>query len=481
MVFFFFSYMSYSGCENVFKLNSELKWMTTERLIELELGRKFQETNSSKVPQGQPRLVVKKEKKVEQAEIFSMVPPTVLNEKVLHYLDFSFAVTGLEAIITRALMGSSLLNKGGVIYIGDLIQMNGESLSKKLFFGREAVAAIKKALAQKGLYLSTKLSEEWFQPTLDVPIEILNKRVVDYLGFNSPVVKNSISRNTLRLKHTMKTRIIELLRKNMIVYVGDLVQKSKEDLLKIMDLETVSTIETVLIQNGLNLAIQLSKRWRPPVMYTTQILNEKVIDYLDFSFVDYHTRNLIMLGLVANRIVYIGDLIQKKRENLIDANSTSSWQTGFFRNVRVLNKLSRRYSLGETKLLVLEAALAQRGLYLGTKISEKWIPPDGEYIIAKILHKKVVDYLDFNSLSIPGSGVIEKNYLENMNSRRITESLRANGIVYIGELIQRNREDLLEIYEINLIHLLVIESALEKKGLHLSTKLYERWKPLRFK
>ena len=465
--------MSYSGdCEDVFDPKSNSKSLVTEDLTKRALQPR--ESSDSRVPREQSFPTK------GQVKASNTVPTKVLNEKILDYLDFSFVVTRTKFIIIQAFERSALISQEGIIYIGELIRMNRQQLSEKLSLGQESVGAIEKALANKGLYLDTKIPEEWMRPQVDISIEILNERVVDYLGFNLSAVQGFTIRYMLRLEEGMRDRIMEFLRTHLIIYIGDLIQKTEKELLSKVDSEVVDIIKKLLMRRGLNLATKLPRKWTPPVMHTTEVLNKEIVDYLDFSFVDLYIKNAIIQMLSVNRIVYIGELIQRFREDLIYINSDPVWQNGFLTDPKLAYRLSRRYIFNDKRVSILEQALAQRGLYLGTRISKRWIPPDAERIPLKILDEKIIGYLDFDSSLasfVKNSADRDRLDIGNMVPDRVFESIKGSQLVYIGELIQRTREDLLEVYGIIPSHILVIEEALAQRGLHLSTKFSRRWVP----
>ena len=421
------------------------------------------------------------------------IPLEVLNERIFEYLDFSFTTTRTVKKIAQAFrfaeiieddIGYRYVERGiwaddkppsGIKYIAELVQLDKNDWSK-LRLGKTAIAVIEQALRQRGLRLEMRVSEEWTRPTIDMPMEVLNARVVDYLELN--VAKNNATEeNTLHLDTRVNSQVVQQLRKNLIVYVGELIQKSREELAILgLDSRSLSALEKALGKKDLHLDTNLSKEWTPPVIHTEQVLNEKILDYLDFSFASSNARRQLLRKLKVNQIVYIGDLIL----------FISSWNDAAFRLgvasyfwsrfYKVLDKLDRKYRFTQNQVSLIRQALAQADL-LNIKLPKEWVIPDAKQVEREILDAKVNDYLGFNSSATPVSHSTRENILhfDSVVRALINTSLTERKITYIGELIQLSREDLLTVFKMDPNHVSIIEAILAEKGLHLSTKLSTVW------
>ena len=81
-----------------------------------------------------------------------------------------------------------------------------------------------------------------------------------------------------------------------------------------------------------------------------------------------------------------------------------------------------------------------------------------ETIPQEVLNKRVLDYLDFSSISTALLGHVQR-------------AIKALKITYIRDLIQKNKYDFLEIDLIGAQTVEAFEQALENRGLHLNTTL----------
>ena len=173
--------MFYSGaCEDVFDSNSKSKWLTAEELV--ELVQNSQSFNRPGVFRVEYFPGVKKVKPLDR------LPKEILNQRIVDYLDFSFTT---PQISTRSING---LRKAGVLYIGDLISMSRENILNIYSLSAKSVDTIEQALAQKGLHLSTTLTEPWIRP--QIPVEVLDQKVMEYLGshITTAHTRNAVSR-----------------------------------------------------------------------------------------------------------------------------------------------------------------------------------------------------------------------------------------------------------------------------------------------
>lgn len=215
------------------------------------------------------------------------------------------------------------------------------------------------------------------KPLKRVPKEILNKRIIHYLDFSlvGPSLKGQLNRflreqievrNSLEkqemTEHGSHVNGSAFTNGDVIVYIGDLISKSREELLakEHMGPKTLDAFERALAQRGLRLGMKVDVNWTPPSSrdISAEVLSKKVFDYLDFSFVRPHTLNEIKRrlgwGFAAyyGEVVYIGELIQLSARELLE-----------------------HYRVSQNNILVIERALAERGLYLGTTLPKKWERP----------------------------------------------------------------------------------------------------------
>lgn len=334
---FFFSYMSYSSdCEDVFDSNSKSNWLTAEELV--ELAKDSKKVNNSRMFQVQSRPV-------------NIVSVSVLNEKIVDYLDFNFISLNLRKRIINVLIRNN--EREPIVYIGELIQKNREYLLSIKGLGVRTVDMIEQALAQRGSYLEMKVPKDWQAPASqdikEISVEILDQRIMEYLSFHFATVntRNAIERG-LRGSY---------FHSNEIVYIGELIQRSKNDLLRgeyRLGRTAVAALEKALSQRGgLRLGMRLSEEWtQPTVDVPMEVLNARVVKHLDFSGTSVSTRVRIINLLNAREIFYIGELIQLRERDLL-------WN----------------YRISQSLMLVIKKVLAQKGLYLGTKLPEKWERP----------------------------------------------------------------------------------------------------------
>ncbi len=321
--------MSYSGdCEDVFDSNSKSKWLTIEELV--DLAQNSQSFNHPGIFRVEYLPGVKKVKPLDR------VPKEMLNQRIVDYLDFSFATPQIR---TRIING---LRRAGVLYIGDLISMSRENLLNIGNLSSKSVDTIEQELAQKGLHLSTTLAEPWIRS--QIPVEVLDQKVMEYLDshFTTANTRNAVS------------RILggSIFYKNEIIYIGELLQFSREELKRrgMVGDKIVLNIEQALEPRGLYLEMRIPKEWtRPTEDVPIEVLNKKIVNYLDFSFATPQVRTRIINYLKRKEILYIGELIQE----------SAYW-------------LSR--SVTEREMGVLKQALAQKGLHLSTTLPEKWEP-----------------------------------------------------------------------------------------------------------
>ena len=265
----------------------------------------------------------------------------ILNQRISDYLDFSF----IEPQLTKTLIRILTINK--IVFIGDLIQKSEHEILGLINIGKVKKDIIKKALTQKGLQLGTILNETWTSPNVKtIPLEILNQKITHHLDFN--LVNSKYG-----------SQISRTLEKNNIVYIGQLIQKNEHDILNLVSMGKTQKdiIKKALTQKGLQLGTILNETWTSPNVKTIplEILNKKITHHLDFSFVNSKHRYQISEILEKNNIVYIGDLIQKSKQVLLNLPG-----------------------IGITRINELEEVLAHRELHLDTILTKPWFPPKSQ-------------------------------------------------------------------------------------------------------
>ena len=364
------------------------------------------------------------------------VPIETLNQRIFDYLDFDFITLKIKNQMR------SIFRLSNILYIGELIQKSEQDLLQIPGFGRTQLNVAKEALEPKGLHLSTQLEEPWTRsPQKEhIAIDILNQRILDYLDFNS-------------IPFPMRFRINRTFEANNIIYIGELIQKNEYEL-SYLHLETITNtfnqkiidiLVEILKQRNLHLNTTLAKSWTPPPQkehIAIDILNQRIFDYLDFSFIDSKVSNRLKNNLATKNIHYIGELIQKSELQLLRISGISIKQIYLF-----------------------EKALKPKDLHLSTQLKEPWTrPPQKKYIATDILNQRIFNYLNIN-------------FLPPQVRARIIRTFKANNILYIGELIQKSEQDLLNLrlgiieLPINKKNIHVIVEALKQRDLYLNTRL----------
>ena len=389
----------------------------------------------------------------------------VLNQRIFDYLDFDFITIKMKNQMRNNFRLSN------TFYIGELIQKSEQDLLRISGFGRHQLNAIRKALTQKDLHLSTQLANPWTPPQQKehIATNVLNQRIFDYLDFDS-------------IPLHIRARINKVLEANNIIYIGELIQKSEyelsylhlENITKAFNQKIIDTLVEILKQKGLHLSTTLANPWTPPQQkkhIATNVLNQIIFDYLDFSFIDSAIKIRLKINLEKEDIHYIGELIQKNEMQLF-----------------------RIPGIGVKQISLFKKALKQRDLYLNTQLAKPWTrpqiknsyphtrkakspadlqkdtPPESQkmHIATDILNQRVFHYLNIN-------------FLAPKIRTRIIRAFRVNNIIYIGDLIQRSEQDLLNLRlgiidpPINHKTLRIIIEVLRQRDLYLNTQLAEPW------
>ena len=275
LIFLLFSYVAYS-CEGIFDSQLKFRWLTGEELR--KLVQDSQEFNRPGMFRVEYRPFIK------QVEPLDRVPTEILNKRIIHYLDFSLFPAVVRGLIQRFLRDhikvrnlmerqemlkdssqvseESLTNENVIVYIGNLIGKSREELLTMEFIGSQTLYAFEYALRQKGLRLGMKVVSDWIPPSSrDIPVEVLNTRVVDYLDF-SFVSTSNLKAIQRRLKWEHATRY------DSVVYIGELIQLSERDLLEnyYISQNVILVIEKALAEKDLYLSTTLPEKWERPTV-----------------------------------------------------------------------------------------------------------------------------------------------------------------------------------------------------------------------
>lgn len=162
-----------------------------------------------------------------------------------------------------------------------------------------------------------------------------------------------------------------------------------------------------------------------------EILNQRIFDYLDFSFLSDNALGRLQNNLFRLKIITIRDLIQKSKKYLLQLRA-----------------------VGETQTNAIESALGKEGLSLDIELSDEERIQPVKVIPEEILDQGVFDYLDFNFLS--------ENALT-----RLKHNLQLLEINKIRDLTKKSRKYLLQKPGIGETQANALEHALEKRDLYL--------------
>ncbi|MCY4512671.1 MAG: hypothetical protein OXB86_03175 [Bdellovibrionales bacterium] len=259
-----------------------------------------------------------------------------------------------------------------------------------------------------------------------------------------PIERLSLFPYEHRAKMTLELR--ENLKKAGIVYLGDLIAKTPEEVLEILGLKesALPLINKKLTQWGLELGMNID--WpeeRQQVETMVNILNPKLqlfpiftysIKRLHFSSMSHHER--IIKALKTKSIFYIGDLVGNTPDELL-----------------------RIPGIGKASVEEIERALAEENLHLGMNIN--W-PKDRQQVETMVIQWNpgdleqpvLYDFLDILNLSSP-----------------LIHTLKKAGIIYIGDLVGKTPAEILKITGIEQAELAEIEQKLSEKGFHLNMNI----------
>lgn len=135
------------------------------------------------------------------------------------------------------------LRNDGVRFVGELVQKSEEDLLRTPNFGRKSLNEIKELLAQFGLDLGQDIPD-WPPANLDLLSVQANKLL-------EPVEELELS-----------VRSANCLKNDGICYIGELVQRSEDEMLRTPNFgrRSLNEIKELLAQDGLHLGMDLS-RW----------------------------------------------------------------------------------------------------------------------------------------------------------------------------------------------------------------------------
>jgi DNA-directed RNA polymerase alpha subunit len=168
------------------------------------------------------------------------VPPP--RKKVPFTKTFLLNVSELELSVRT----SNCLKNDNIITIGDLVQKTEADMLRTPNFGRKSLNEIKEVLAQMGLHLGVEI--------LGWPPEHINKLSAHFqVIFFGRVGELELS-----------VRTSNCLKNDNIVYIGDLVQKSEDEMLRTPNFgrKSLNEIKEVLAQMGLQLGTEIPG-WPP--------------------------------------------------------------------------------------------------------------------------------------------------------------------------------------------------------------------------
>lgn len=210
------------------------------------------------------------------------------------------------------------LEKSGITLIGELVRLSEDFLLHDLKFGWISVHEIKRCLAKIGLNLAES-SPETLNLDYTTNAETLESDVV--LPANDPRLLKNIEDLELSV------RLLNCLQNDNIKYVGELIQKTEDYMLKIpnMGRKSLNEIKTILEYDGLFLGTKIISPEDLPKFIVAKELAEKQnllqpndprllkkVDELDLSVraVNY---------LKNDNINYIGELVQKTEDYMLKA------------------------------------------------------------------------------------------------------------------------------------------------------------------
>lgn len=318
---------------------------------------------------------------------------------------------------------------GDIQSLGDLVTKTEEELLALPGFGQTNLRKMKAIVTKRGLHLGMKVNWPLEPRTMKVP--------------SPEELKTLLSRTVTSLDWVGRNRwhIQNVLLAEGVLFVGDLVAKTEEELLAIhpFNKTNLEEVKGKLARNGLQLGMKVE--W-PPDEKTLDTLMREKLHKRDLQDVlpELLKKSKAFLAtsawqaLTEERILSFGDLVAKTEEELLAIPS-----------------------FNKRDLIKVKAELAVRGLGLGMKID--W-PVDKESAEAQIkqLPKEVL------------YAVLARYPLWRLSLNLSTKTdLIKSGFLFVGDLIVTTEEELLERtgFEFGTGSLSQVKKALGERGLKL--------------
>jgi len=218
-------------------------------------------------------------------------------------------------MLDLGLLRERCLRSAGIVFLSDLVKKTEDELLEILNYDLKSLAYLKGRLANNGLALR-KVDK--------------NSDDVDIDGQNSIMLQNLD-------KFNFSVRAQNCFKKENIVYLADLVRKTEEDLFRIRNFgkKCYYEIQDKLEEMGLSLGMDIDRE-EPALQINinTSQGNQKRTEealltvkdgderfaklFISVDELDFSTRSINLFK--QKKIVYIGDLVQKSKKDLIDIN-----------------------------------------------------------------------------------------------------------------------------------------------------------------
>jgi len=307
---------------------------------------------------------------------------------------------------------ANCLQNANIRYVGELVQKTEVELLKSKNFGRKSLKEIKEVIL-KPLGLSFGMEVEFTPPhPKPAPAPVTNYNPTD------------LDRTVDEFKLSVRTA--NCLQNANIRYVGELVQKTEEELLESKNFgpKSLKEIKEVILEPlGLSFGMEVEFTPPPPKPAAVPVTNYNPAD-LDKSVDEWEVSVRTENYFLDANIRWIGELVQKTKAELMETKNFG------------------RKSLKEIKEL-----LATMGLSLGMKLVG-WMHPE--------LREKLNMSVDELNIS--------------MATKRI---LQENDILYVGDLVYKTEAELLHLDGIAKGRLVEIKRAMFRIGLGLKMVLRE--------
>jgi DNA-directed RNA polymerase alpha subunit len=232
---------------------------------------------------------------------------------------FFMAIDELEVSVLTA----SRLSLAGIDFVGTLIQKSEVELLRTSIIGSKTIGQIKEALSQLGLHLGMEVPS-W--PPVD--LIRLAKQIAPFLQRVDDL--------------ELSVRTTNCLRNDDVFYIGELVQKSEAEMLRMPNFgrRSLNEIKEVLAQMGLHLGMDVHN-WRSNDLVTRSARVQDLVQIVDDLELSVRTANCLR----NDNVTYIGQLVQKSEAEML-----------------------RTPNFGRKSLNEIKEVLAQMGLHLGMEI-----------------------------------------------------------------------------------------------------------------